>query len=77
MSYKVRCNLAARCVKSQNAVLLVDCWMGHENREMGTRYAKQLIEEVAWRKQWAKKVGLGFKLSDLQFEIGQPPPPRT
>jgi hypothetical protein len=54
--------------KSQNAALLVDYWMSHENREMGTRYAKQLVEEVAWRKQWAKKVGLGFKLSDLQLE---------
>ena len=45
--------------------------MGHENREMGTRYAKQLVQDVAWRKQWAKKVGLGFKLTDLQLEIGQ------
>src|SRR6516162_3776907 len=26
---------------------------------------------VAWRKQWARKVGLGFKLTDLQLEIGQ------
>src|SRR6184192_938680 len=24
--------------------LLIDYWMGHENRDMGTRYAKQLIE---------------------------------
>jgi hypothetical protein len=51
--------------KSQNAALLADYWMGHENREMATRYAKQFVEEVAWRKQWAKKVGLDFKLSDL------------
>jgi integrase len=57
--------------KSEARALLVDYWMGHENREMGTRYAKQLVEDVAWRKQWAKKVGLGFKLTDLQREIGQ------
>ena len=31
--------------------LLVDYWMGHENREMGTRYAKQLIENIQWRKE--------------------------
>jgi len=36
--------------------------MGHENREMGTRYAKQLIESIPWGKEWAEKVGLGFKL---------------
>jgi integrase len=57
--------------KSEARALLVDYWMGHENREMGTRYAKQLVEDVAWRKQWARKVGLGFGLTDLQLEIGQ------
>ena len=58
--------------KSEARALLVDYWMGHENRDMGTRYAKQLVEDVAWRTQWAKKVGLGFKLTNLQLEIGQP-----
>jgi hypothetical protein len=53
--------------KSEASALLVDYWMGHENCEMGTRYAK----DVAWRKQWAQKIGLGFKLTDLQLEIGQ------
>jgi integrase len=57
--------------KSEARALLVDYWMGHENREMGTRYAKQLVEDVAWRKQWAKKVGLGFRLTDLQLGVGQ------
>jgi len=38
---------------------------------IGTRYAKQLVEDVAWSKQWVKKVGLGFKLMDLQLETGQ------
>lgn len=52
---------ASAAYKSQNAALVADYWKGHENREMGTRYAKQLVEEVAWRKQWAKKAGLGFK----------------
>jgi integrase len=57
--------------KSEARALLVDYWMDHENREMGTRYAKQLVEDVAWRKQWAKKVGLGFRLTDVQLGIGQ------
>lgn len=57
--------------KSEARALLVDYWMGHENREMGTRYAKQLVEDVAWRKQWAKKVGLGFRLNNPQPGIGQ------
>ena len=51
--------------------LLIDYWMGHENREMGTRYAKQLIENIEWRKEWAEKAGLGFKLPRLPLEIGQ------
>jgi hypothetical protein len=29
--------------------------MGHENRDMGTRYAKQLIENIEWRKEWAEE----------------------
>jgi len=50
--------------------LLVDYWMGHENREMGTRYAKQLIENIQWRKEWAEKIGLGFKLPTLESSVG-------
>lgn len=42
--------------------LLIDYWMGHENPEMSTRYGKQLLEDVQYRKQWAEKVGLGFEL---------------
>jgi hypothetical protein len=45
--------------------------MGHENRDMGTRYAKQLIENIEWRKEWAEKVGLEFKLPSLPLEISQ------
>ncbi len=51
--------------------LLVDYWMGYENREMGTRYAKQLLENIEWRREWAEKVGLGFKLPSLPLGIGQ------
>jgi hypothetical protein len=45
--------------------------MGHENREMGTRYAKQLIENIPWGKEWAEKVGLGFKLPTLESSVGR------
>jgi hypothetical protein len=36
--------------------------MGHENPDMSTRYGKQLLENVKYRKEWAEKVGLGFEL---------------
>jgi integrase len=42
--------------------LLIDYWMGHENPDMSTRYGKQLLENVKYRKEWAEKVGLGFEL---------------
>ena len=42
--------------------ILIDYWMGHENPDMSTRYGKQLVEDVKYRKQWAEKVGLGFEL---------------
>jgi len=40
--------------------LLCDYWLGHRNVEMGSRYAKQLLEDVAFRKEWAERVGTGF-----------------
>jgi len=46
--------------KSEGRRLLIDYWMGHENDEMSTRYGKQLLEDVKYRKEWAEKVGLGF-----------------
>jgi hypothetical protein len=42
--------------------ILIDYWMGHENDEMSTRYGEQLLKNVAFRKQWAEKIGLGFEL---------------
>jgi hypothetical protein len=52
-------------VKSEARQLLIDYWMGHENDEMSTRYGKQLLEDVKYRKEWAEKVGLGFDLPTL------------
>ncbi len=48
--------------KSEARQLLIDYWMGHENDEMSTRYGKQLLEDVKYRKEWAEKAGLGFDL---------------
>jgi len=42
--------------------LLIDYWMGHSNTGMGTRYAKQLVENRKFRAEWAEKVGLGFEI---------------
>jgi len=39
--------------------------MGHENPDMSTRYGKQPVEDVKYRKQWAKKVGPDFELPQV------------
>lgn len=56
--------------RSQARDLLIDYWMGHENQEMGSRYAKQLLEDVKWRKEWDEKVGLGFQLPPIGIQSG-------
>jgi integrase len=45
--------------------ILIDYWMGHENDEMSMRYGEQLLKNVAYRKEWAEKIGLGFELRKL------------
>ncbi len=56
---------------SEARQMLVDYWMGHENNEMSTRYGEQLLKNVAFRKQWAEKIGLGFELpKDIASEPG-------
>jgi len=47
---------------SDTRQILIDYWMGHENPDMSTRYGKQLVEDVKYRKRWVEKVGLGFEL---------------
>ncbi|HKT26349.1 MAG TPA: hypothetical protein VJR04_17195 [Terriglobales bacterium] len=49
--------------------LLIDYWMGHENDEMSTRYGKQLLEDVEYRKEWAEKVSLGFDLPEVKSAL--------
>ena len=51
--------------KSDVRQLLIDYWMAHDNSDMSARYAKQLTEDVEFRQEWAKKVGLGFEPTEL------------
>ena len=44
---------------------MIDYWMAHDNSDMSSRYAKQLTEDVEFRQEWTKKVGLGFELTEL------------
>ena len=36
-------------------------WMGHAPQEVGDFYSK-LKDDVAFRQEWAERVGLGFEL---------------
>ena len=48
--------------RSEARQILIDYWMGHSNPSMGDRYGKQLVEDLEYRQEHAKKVGLGFDL---------------
>jgi integrase len=50
--------------KSEVRQLLIDFWLGHDNPDMSSRYAKQLTEDMEFRQEWAEKVGLGFVLPE-------------
>lgn len=56
--------------KSEARQLLIDYWMGHSNNDMSSRYGKQLVEDVKYRKEWAEKVGLGFDLPTHPVLLG-------
>jgi len=48
--------------RSEVRQILIDYWMGHSNPSMGDRYGRQLVEDVEYRQDQVKKVGLGFAL---------------
>jgi len=48
--------------RSEARQILIDYWMGHSNPSMGDRYGRQLVEEVEYRQEQARKVGPGFDL---------------
>ena len=55
--------------RSEVRQILIDYWMGHSNRNMGDRYSKQLVEDINYRRDQIKKVGLGFELPESLFGL--------
>jgi hypothetical protein len=45
--------------------LPIDFWLGHDNPDTSSRYAKQLTEDIEFGQEWTRKVGLGFELPEL------------
>ena len=41
--------------------ILIDYRMGHSSASMGDRYGRQLVEDIEYRQEQVKKVGLGFE----------------
>jgi integrase len=44
---------------------LTTMWLGHSKKTVTDFYASGLQEDMAWRRKWCKKVGLGFSLFGL------------
>jgi hypothetical protein len=55
--------------RSEARQILIDYWMGHSNPSMADRYGRQLVEDVEYRQDQAKKVGLGFDLPPSLFGL--------
>jgi hypothetical protein len=55
--------------RSEVRQILTDYWMGHSNPSMADRYGKQLVEDVNYRQDQIKKVGLGFELPESLFGL--------
>jgi integrase len=49
--------------------LLIDYWMGHSNASMGDRYGRQLVEDIEYRQDQVKNVGLGFEPPPALFGL--------
>jgi hypothetical protein len=55
--------------RSEVRQILIDYWMGHSNASMADRYGKQLVEDIEYRQDQVKKVGLGFELPPSLFGL--------
>lgn len=55
--------------RSDTRQILIDYWMGHSNGSMADRYGKQLVEDIEYRQDQVKKVGLGFELPPSLFGL--------
>jgi hypothetical protein len=47
-------------------------WMGHASEDVGDLYSK-LKDDVAYRQEWAERVGLGFELVHIGPQIETKP----
>jgi integrase len=50
---------------------LIKQWMGHSQNLMDL-YAAQLRLDVAHRREWCERAGLGFELGELAYKLGAP-----
>jgi len=50
---------------------LIKQWLGHSQNLMDL-YAAQLRFDVAYRREWCEKVGLGFELCELGYKLEAP-----
>jgi hypothetical protein len=55
--------------RSDARSILIDYWMGHSSASMGDRYGRQWVEDIEYRKDQVKKVGLGFELPQSLFGL--------
>jgi integrase len=46
---------------------LIKLWLGH-SQDLTDRYAAQLYEDVAYRREWCERAGLGFELGELGYK---------
>jgi integrase len=50
---------------------LIKLWMGHSQNLMDL-YAAQLRLDIAYRREWCDRAGLGFELGELGYKSGVP-----
>ncbi len=55
--------------RSEARQILIDYWMGHSSASMGDRYGRQLVEDIEYRQDQVKKVGLGFEPPPTLFGL--------
>jgi|SRR5580700_9587566 hypothetical protein len=48
---------------------LIKQWMGHSQNLMDL-YTVQLRLDVAYRREWCERAGLGFELGELGYKLG-------
>jgi integrase len=56
-------------LRSECRNILINFWIGHADSEMSSRYGMQLLEDVEFRQEWVKKVGLGFDLPTSELTL--------